>query len=194
MTPIKAKINLDLLTKVCYYDVGCWYRISFVPRRGEEEKMGMDIKGIDVLVATGITLDAERMGNGEARLRLGGNYILTLDSKGAWQNSHYHMGSMEFYAVQKGWMAFAEQVEGEVKVTVYQAGEHVLSRPSHAHNVYLPDGAAIHTVKFGKPIGNPDKNGADWWPASEEFDAATKAITEVELLALLEHDQEPIEA
>jgi mannose-6-phosphate isomerase-like protein (cupin superfamily) len=147
--------------------------------------MTQDVKGAEIFKKLGIVPEAVEMPNGEKRLRFGPNYIYTLDSKKAWQNPHFHKGLSEFYAVEDGSMAFAEDVDGKMTIKVYRAGEYVLSRPGHAHNVYLPEGSAIHTVKFGTPVPNPDKNGADWWPASEEFDAATKAVTEEQLLALM---------
>ncbi len=152
----------------------------------------LEIKGLELFEEVGIIPNAERMStNGEIRLRLGSDYIRTLKSGGGWQNAHFHRGVKEFYAVVSGWMAFAEEVEGQLSIKIVKAGESVESQPDHVHNVYLPVGADIHTVKYGASVGNPDKNGADWWPADEAFNAATKAISEVELLA---RDQESIEA
>ncbi len=154
----------------------------------------IEIKGADLFTKLGIMPEATEMPNGEKRLRLGPNYIYTCDSKGAWQNAHFHGGLIEVYGVDVGWMAFAEEVDGVMSVTIYQAGQVVQSRPGHPHNVYLPDDAAIHTFKIGMPVPNPEKNGADWFQASDEFDAWTKAIPEVELLARLHAQLNPDEA
>ena len=136
-------------------------------------------------------LNGEEMKNGEGRLRLSGaDYILTrAGNAGAWQNAHLHggvtpatgEGVRELYIVQSEWMAFVTETAEGNKVEKLYAGAVVISEPGQAHNVYLPIGAVIHTFKFGKPVGNPDKNGSDWWPASEAFDAWTKALSEADI-------------
>lgn len=136
-------------------------------------------------------LKAERMPNGEGRMRLSGvDYILTSAGEaGAWQNAHLHGGATpaagegvrELYIVQSGWMAFANETADGHKVEKLGAGSVVISEPGQAHNVYLPVGAVIHTFKFGKPVGNPDKGNADWWPASEVFDNWTKGLSEADI-------------
>lgn len=135
-----------------------------------------------------IGTNGQQMPNGERRFRMtapdDSAYIRTeAGEQGAWQNAHSHGGVRETYIVQSGWMAFATiGGDGSPHVVIYRAGEVVSSEPAHVHNVYLPAGAVIHTVKHGEAVGNPDKGGADWWPASGAFDAATKSLTEVELL------------
>ena len=134
------------------------------------------------------------MDNGEGRLRLSGvDYILTRAGEvGAWQNAHLHGGDTpangdgvrELYMVQTKWMAFVTQTELGPKVEKLGAGSVVMSEPGQAHNVYLPTGAVIHTFKFGKPVGNPAKNGVDWWPASEPFDTWTKSLSEEDIAFL----------
>lgn len=151
----------------------------------------MDQKIIDTLAAANVTVASQVMDNGESRHRMmtdGGNqgYILTVAGKdGAWQNAHSHGGAREFYAVVQGWMAFADLVDGVRRMRVVTPDDGpVCSEPGEAHNVYLPAGAAIHTVKWGTAVGNPEKNGADWYPAPEDFDAWTKAQSEEDIRAL----------
>jgi hypothetical protein len=49
------------------------------------------------------------------------------------------------------------------------------TEPRVSHNVYLPAGADIHTVKYG------EANGSDWH-ADLELDKDTKVITEDQLV------------
>ena len=145
----------------------------------------MDEKTIAALNAAGVAVASQVMDNGEARHRMmcEGNkqgYILTVaGSEGGWQNAHYHGGNREFYAVVTGWMAFADIYEGQPRIRVIGPDDgEVCSQPGVPHNVYLPPGGAIHTVKWGTAVGNPEKNGADWFPAPEDFNAWTKSLAE----------------
>lgn len=137
----------------------------------------------------GVLFNASRMDNREHRFRLmkGENnstygYILTempVETLGEWQNSHFHKGIMETYIVQKGWIGFADlMVDGTACFYAYRPGEMFTSRPGQAHNVYMPAGAVIHTVKHG------DCSLAKDWFSSPELDLLTKHISERELIAL----------
>lgn len=124
----------------------------------------------------GIDTKHEIMENGELRFRLlsedGSAYIRTVSGDaGAWQNSHFHKQVRETYIVQEGWIAYAELINGVLVGHVYRKDETVTTQPNIIHNVYLPKGAIIHTVKHG------NTKDRDWW-ASEQFDDITKNITE----------------
>lgn len=104
---------------------------------------------------------------GEKRFRLykndGTGYIRTdrSEAKGNWQEGHWHDKILETYIVQRGWIGFVELIEGTLKVQVLKEGEIVTTKPGISHNVYMPNGAVIHTVKYSIGEGedrNPDKN------------------------------------
>jgi hypothetical protein len=127
----------------------------------------------------GISTKHEKMNNGELRFRLlcedGSAYIRTVaGDQGAWQNSHHHKSVKETYIVQEGWMAYAEMREGVFIGTVYGKDASVTTQPGIVHNVYLPQGAVIHTVKHGIAL---DRD----WHVSEEFDEMTKSLSEVDI-------------
>ena len=126
--------------------------------------------------------DSRKMDNGETRMRLkfpnGGGYIRTEAAEGGWQNAHHHKGLRETFIVEHGWLALAENYHNGVRhVTVYRSGEIFTCGPGVDHNVFLPEGGVIHTIQYGKPIGNPDKKGNDWYAASPDFDIWSKALT-----------------
>ena len=105
----------------------------------------------------------EQMPNGEFRFRLkhtsGNGYILTIAGEnGGWQRSHSHRSATEVYVVEAGWMAFASKKCGSspASIEVHKEGDIVHVRPRLPHNVYLPKGARIHTVKIGA------KTPSDW--------------------------------
>jgi len=130
----------------------------------------------------GIITKHEKMQNGEYRFRLlskdGSSYIRT-ESSGIveWQNSHYHSKIQEIYIVQKGWMAFAENINGGIILRIFNSNEIVLSQPNIVHNVYLSPYSIIHTVKFGNTSETD-------WNASPEFDDITKKLSEEDILNL----------
>lgn len=107
----------------------------------------------------GITCSHSGAENGELRFRLlkndGTAYIRTeAPPKGDWQDSHWHKSVMETYIVQSGWMGYAERRDdGEPEIYLYRAGESFTTPPEIIHNVYLPAGAVIHTVKHGEATG-----------------------------------------
>ncbi|MEX0664740.1 MAG: hypothetical protein WD598_08215 [Acidimicrobiia bacterium] len=128
------------------------------------------------LEAHGIQVSFSVMLNGELRFRLmhadGSGYIRTIASDdGAWQNAHYHDSVMETYIVQEGWMGFVEQIDGDMRPGRKHPGDIVTTRPGISHNVYLPAGAVIHTVKHGP--GEPDD-----WHEDLALDHETKRLTE----------------
>jgi mannose-6-phosphate isomerase-like protein (cupin superfamily) len=65
---------------------------------------------------------------------------------GQWQDAHYHESVQETYIVQRGWIGFADQVDGRLRVRVLQAGDIVTTQPYVRHNVFMSAGAVIHTV------------------------------------------------
>ena len=126
----------------------------------------------------GIVTFHEVMANGERRFRLkksdGTAYIRTEASAGSgWQGSHFHRHVRETYIVQAGWMAFAELVDGALSLCLFEANEIVTSRPGIVHNVYLPDGAVIHTVKHGSASGSDRLTDE----TTKAFDKVTHALT-----------------
>lgn len=139
--------------------------------------------------ALGVTFPCSHMDNGEYRFRLmqngqnaGYGYILTVmppATASAWQNSHYHMGVMETYIVQKGWFGFASLLpDGEMTVRVYRSGDIFTTTPGHAHNVYMSAGTVIHTVKHGDCSLEKD------WFASPVLDGKTKYLSEADIFRL----------
>lgn len=147
-------------------------------------------------IKLGMNISFTRMPNGETRARLmgpdGSGYIgtETTEKSQGWQESHFHTGAIEWYAVQSGKIAFAELHEnGEILLTIIGAGGTVQSRPNMAHNVFMFAGAKIHTVKFGQTdldrhpeFRNPEK-GSDWWP-HPQLDTITKSFPVDQIVAL----------
>ena len=126
--------------------------------------------------ALGVSTHHEQMDNGEYRFRLmasdGTAYVRTVaGDRGAWQNSHFHETVRETYIVQSGWMAFAQRKGQEVTLQVYRQSQLLTTEPRVSHNVYLPAGAVIHTVKYGVASESD-------WHADAELDRVTKSITE----------------
>ncbi len=140
-------------------------------------------------VARGVEPRSRLMENGEYRdsLTVGGNhgigYILTTmpsDSGGGWQNAHFHVKARETYVVQKGWIASALLLVpgGEPIYRIFREGGVFTTQPMQAHNVYMPAGAVIHTVRHGDVTGEKD------WFASEELDRLSKRLAEADILRL----------
>jgi hypothetical protein len=120
----------------------------------------------------GITTCHNRTPEGELRFRLkksdGTAYIRTEAEIGGWQQSHFHRHVLETYVVQSGWMALGELVSGELRLAIVEPGQVVTTRPNVIHNVYLPKGAVIHTVKHGSAVED-----------DREIDERTKAFDKV---------------
>lgn len=127
--------------------------------------------------ASGVDVNFEQMENGEKRYRLvssdGSGYCRTVGSgTGAWQNSHYHNCTSEFYLVQSGWIVYAElKKNGEGELRILQEGDSVMVAPLVPHNIYMSSESVIHTIKFGGMAGTVD------WFASEELDAFIRIQT-----------------
>lgn len=102
--------------------------------------------------------------------------MMPKEQPGEWQNSHYHEKAMEIYIVQEAWIASARLTrEGSADIEVYRAGESFMTKPREAHNVYMPSGAVIHTIKHGELTGQKD------WFASPELDALTQGLNELQI-------------
>jgi hypothetical protein len=120
-----------------------------------------------------------KMPNGESRFRLmdrgGDGYILTKSSStGAWQNAHYHEKLTEIYVVAGGWMGYCEINGDAVIVKTLGPGETLSTKPMIPHNVYLPAGAVIHTVKLFSTVEND-------WHAHAELDQKSKQLNEADI-------------
>jgi hypothetical protein len=144
----------------------------------------------------GIVFPCDQMDNGENRYRLmkngddaGFGYILTEmpASGGAWQNSHYHKGVKETYIVQKRWIASAELVKGEVVIRIHRENDAFMTEPEVHHNIYMPSGAVIHTVKHGDCSIQPD-----WFP-SPVLDELTKQMGETEMFKRAGPEMSPLD-
>jgi hypothetical protein len=123
------------------------------------------------------------MPNGELRFRMygrdGNGYVRTISGPvGAWQNSHYHHQIRETFIVETGWMVLAEwHPEGHgVALKRLNPGGIVTTEPLRQHNVYLPADTLIHVIKHGSAMGEAD------WIAAPELDAATKCLSEAQIL------------
>jgi hypothetical protein len=86
-----------------------------------------------------------------------------------WQDAHYHKSVKETYIVQRGWIGFAEKVGDSFRLRILKEGAIVTSQPGIHHNVFMPDGAVIHTVKHGAGDGE-DKH------FSQEFNEETHRL------------------
>jgi hypothetical protein len=136
----------------------------------------------------GFQVGAKRMDNGEYRIRLmrgtehgSCGYIATImpPEECGWQNSHYHEGVQETYAVQSGWIGYAILMPDETaRFFVFTEGGVFTTQCGEIHNVYMPAGAFIHTLKHG------DVSRAKDWVGSDALDALTKPVSEEELLRL----------
>lgn len=132
----------------------------------------------------GIDINFETMPNGERRYRLvatdGSSYCRTEASEtGAWQNSHYHKKTCEFYVVQSGWIVYATlDAKKQHHLHFLQAGASVTVTPPTPHNIYLSANAIIHTIKYSQTSQTID------WFASEELDFLVKKLSKEELLHL----------
>ncbi len=127
----------------------------------------------------GISTLHHEMDNHELRFRLkhtsGAAYIRTeADAVSGWQDSHYHKVVCETYIVETGWMGFADLVDGRMRMRIFSAGAVVTTNPEVVHNVYLPAGAVIHTVKHGGGEGDDRHNDSD----APALDCLTSELTD----------------
>ncbi len=90
---------------------------------------------------------------------------------GAWQNSHYHTALEETYLVQKGWIGFAELIDGSLHLSVEKENNQCYVKPMVSHNVYLPANSIIFTIKHRKSAQGD-------WHASQVLDDLTKHLSE----------------
>jgi len=133
--------------------------------------------------AKGVSTEHNEMPTGELRFRLkhddGTAYIRTeATDRGGWQNSHYHRSVRETYIVQLGRMAFAELVDGALRIRIFGPNEICTTKPNVSHNVYLYSNSVIHTVKHGEAGDHAD------WHASSMLDEMTVHLDEVEIMHL----------
>ena len=135
----------------------------------------------EALSKYGISASHEQMGNGELRFRLmgsdGNGYIRTVASSACWQNAHFHKVTAETYIVERGWMALA--YEGPcraISILFYEPGQIVTTEILRPHNIYLPAGGLIHTVKHGSLAAQSD------WYAAPDFDIKTQSLSEDDLI------------
>lgn len=112
------------------------------------------------------TAHHEMQKGGELRFRMSSadgtrsiRTVRTMSAGGEWQDAHYHCSVRETYIVQSGWIAFVELREDVIDLQVLIAGAIVTTEPLVHHNVYMPAGAIIHTVKHGTGHGE-DKEEA----------------------------------
>ncbi len=157
---------------------------------------------LSAFAEVGLQPSFKQMENGERRYFIksedGADYVVTVAGEsGGWQNAHYHGGPEalagrskegvhEHYVVEQGWMAVARFFFGleegpHLEVFVLQPNQSVSFAPGEHHNVYLPAGAVIHTIKTGHPVGNPNRKMNDWWP-DEGLDEASKKLTEEDIM------------
>lgn len=136
----------------------------------------------------GVEINFGRMkANYERRFRVASSndhsaYIRTEASDiGGWQFSHFHLQVVETYIVQNGWMVVAELRDGEPVFFKFGEGEIYSTPISIVHNVYLPGGSVIHTVKHGQGVKN-DWIGAAKSDDAGSLDAATRTLGEIEFL------------
>lgn len=80
-----------------------------------------------------------------------------------WQDVHYHRGLTEHYLVQYDWVGFLFEKDTRLVWQVVQAGEHIMFSPGEPHLVLMGPGSVMVTTLLGVPVGNPDRNGEDWW-------------------------------
>ena len=147
------------------------------------------ILNAEEVATSGMINKHEQMENGEFRFRLvsekdGSGYIRTVGgAKGAWQNSHYHIGIRECIIVQKGWIAFAKQFPSGVGIhmKILRDGEMIVVEPNVPYSIYMSAGAVTHTVKFGNTVVERVSGKADWH-ACPELDRLVKDLSEEQIM------------
>jgi hypothetical protein len=91
-----------------------------------------------------------------------------LNDEFPWQEVHFHKGLSEYYLVVQGWALFISEHEKLLTTVQLEVGDTIKFDPLVAHVVLLGPGAIITTQLIGQAIGNPDKNGEDWWPVTDK--------------------------
>lgn len=109
----------------------------------------------------GIRTRHQQMPCGEYRFRLGlesgAGYCLTVAGDvGGWQKSHFHRCWTETYIVQQGWVLLATWEKGQGRVEKLDTNACRCLPSELPHNLYLPAGAKVHSVKSG------DGQRSDW--------------------------------
>jgi mannose-6-phosphate isomerase-like protein (cupin superfamily) len=148
----------------------------------------------DVELPGGGRFTLKKMGNGEERRRIvspaGTRLSETIASdwvKGdgfPWQDAHYHKGRTEHYIVQSGWVTFLFQKEHDhffIGWETLNEGASLVFPPQTPHIVLMGPRAVMTTVLTGTGIGNPERNGEDWWPFVPSPWASVIESVEVEL-------------
>jgi len=144
------------------------------------------------LAELGYMLSANEMPNGQIRFRLllpsgvevrvGAEFPKGVSS--SWEEAHFHTGQAEVLIVHDGKVAIARiNRDGTKEVGLYDKGDIVTILPMVVHNVYPFPGSFMSAIKQGEPVGNPAKNGADWYPAPA-FQVWTHELTEDDILRL----------
>jgi uncharacterized RmlC-like cupin family protein len=158
-------------------------RVRVAVETGQEIEDTAAAAGLPAAVAAeGIAARHQLMDNGERRFRLlagdGSAYIRTVAGPaGSWQNSHYHDGVRETYIVQRGWAVLMWFVDAKPAWRVLRPGDVHTVDPGVPHNLYLPAGAATHTVKHG--TGDPaDRHH------SVELDLAIESLSATDIVIL----------
>jgi hypothetical protein len=146
--------------------------------------MEQEISSAEARDQHGVTSRHGRMPSGELRFRQlksdGTAYIRTeAPPDGGWQNAHYHKKVLETYIVQEGWIGYAEWISDALRLRVFKPGQSFTTAPLVIHNVYMPAGAVIHTVKHGD--GKSEQRVED--DETRRFTALTKAIREADIVA-----------
>jgi hypothetical protein len=150
----------------------------------EVPKLNVTLNGIPV------TFAAKEMPGGAMRYRLTlgtkATFHLTEGGRGGWEEAHFHKGLYEHYVVMKGKIIVAIEDaladESRISLRPYHEGEAVTVKPNCVHNVFLCPFSIIAVTKWGEPIGNPAKQGKDWWEADSRFSNYTQRLTQEEML------------
>jgi mannose-6-phosphate isomerase-like protein (cupin superfamily) len=133
--------------------------------------------------AKGVWTQHSEMPSGELRFRLrhddGTGYSRTeAGDSGGWQTSHHHHSVRETYITQRGRMAFAELIDGGLRIRLFGPGEICTTEPKVPHNVYLYRNTVIHTVKHG------DEGSVADWHAEPSLDEKTRHLNEADIARL----------
>jgi mannose-6-phosphate isomerase-like protein (cupin superfamily) len=100
-----------------------------------------------------------------------------------WQEAHFHKGLTERYVVLSGWMAYVlEVVPAGYTPHQVRAGELITFGSGQEHLILLSPGAVVLTTLMGNPVGNPERENQDWWPAvRSDYGRVTATFTRSDL-------------
>jgi hypothetical protein len=79
---------------------------------------------------------------------------------------------------QRGRIAFAELIDGELRIRVFGPDEICTTEPNVPHNVYLYRDTVIHTVKHG------DEGSVADWHADPSLDEKVDHLNEADIARL----------